>query len=796
MESLLQDVRFALRSLRRNPGFTTLVVLTLAIGIGASTAMFTLVDSVLVRPLNFQDSARLVMVFEKNPHGEARNHVSPANFFDWREQAGSFTELAATSDQPLNLTGGGEAEQIRARFTTANFFTLLGARPQIGRTYVAGQDTEDIVVLSDSLWRRRFGADPAIVDRTIHLNGVPHAVTGVMPADFPSVGGKPELWVVANYDQEWRGRFLHAIARLRPEATIEQAKSEMDTIGRRLAAAFPQSNANWGVTVVPVHEQVTGDVRPALLVLLGAVGLLLLIGCVNVANLMLSQAVARRRDLAVRLSLGASRARLIRRALVESILLSGAAGGLGILLAIWGTEALVRLLPQDLALPRLDEVTVDGRVLSFALVLSLLTGVLFGIAPALLGSSMKLADTLRQSMRGTTSARNRLRSVLVIAEVALAAVLLVGAGLLGRSLQRLLEVDLGMQTEQVLTLRLTLAGPQYQEVAALRNFINALLPRLESLPGVRSAGGVMYLPLSGEKIGHTFSIDDRPPWREGEEPSNDLRPIAGDYFGTLGIPLLRGRTFNDRDTENSPPVFIINQELARQHFPDRDPIGKRISYEWDSVISGEIVGIVGSIREMGPTEKPAAAIYVPFAQMPMTRMTMLVRADGDPLGLVSAVRAAVRETDPNQPVADIRSLDQVAGDTVARPRLNLYLLGGFAGVALLLAALGIYGVVSYSVTQRREEIGVRVALGAQRGDVLGLILRQGMGLTVVGLLIGILSALFLTRLMATMLFGIGASDPLTLAGVSAFLAAVALLATCLPAWRAARVDPTVALRVQ
>jgi putative ABC transport system permease protein len=795
MDTLRQDLRFAARSLRKNPGFTFVATITLAVAIGASTSMFTIVNAVLLRPLEYRDPERLVIVRDRNRERTNAGVTSPANFVAWRESARSFADLAATFDQPRNVTSPGEPEEILTRITTDNFFATLGVNAYLGRTYGPGDDLTAVVMISHSLWQRRFGGDPAVIGRSLTINDGVRAIVGVTSPEFRSVGARPDAWIPMVLDPNWRGRFLVVLGRLRAGISVEQANGEMAAIAGRLADELPQFNRNRSADVVPLHEQVTGDVRPALLVLLGAVGLLLLIACANVANLLLGRAATRRTEIAVRLSLGATRGRVVRQVLTESVVLAAIAGALGIIIAVWGTDAVVTLMPADLALPRVDEVRLDARVLGFTVAVCLLTGILFGTAPAVIGSAVNLAQDTREGMRGTTRGSARVRGALVVAEVALAMVLLIGAGLLGRSLQQLLHVDTGVRTDRVLTMRLTLSAARYQQESELRGFMQRLITRVESLPGADAVAGEMYLPLTGLKIGHSFTRDDRPKPEPGEKLGTDIRVIAGDYFRALGIPVLKGRAFDARDTELAPSVFVVNEALARRYFPDQDPIGQRISFEWDATVTGEIVGIVGNVREMGPKEEPSPAIYRTYAQMPMPQMTLVIRSDGDPLALAASTATAVREIDPDQPVAEVRTMDRVLANTVARPRLVLYVLAGFASVALLLAALGLYGIVSYSVTQRRREIGVRVALGAQRADVLRPILREGMVLTGFGLALGLAGAFASTRVMQSLLFGVEATDPVTLAGVALFLAATALAASYIPARRATRLDPVAALRM-
>ena len=795
-DELRGDLRFGARSLKKNPGFATVAVLTLGLGIGASTAMFTLVNSVLLRPLPFHQPERLVVPLELSPYSALEAPSSPLNFFAWRSGVESFEGLAGGHVQRRNLTGDGRPEELPVFATTANFFEVLGVEPRLGRLYGEGEVDEPVAVLSHRLWQRRFGGDPGIAGRVITLDGETRTVVAVLPPDFHSLGERVDVWLPTRFDVHGPGRFFHSVGRLRPGATLEQAQAEMEAVLRRQQEEYPQWTAGWGVRLAPLHEEVTAEARPSLLVLLGAVTLLLLIACANVASLLLARSAVRQKEMALRITLGATRPRLVRQTLVESLVLAGLAGLLGLALAAWGTRIVVRLLPADLALPRVAEIGVDGRVLAFAIGVSVLTGVLFGVAPALSGSAVRLAETLREAARGTTSGRLAFRKALVVAEVALAVVLLVAAGLVGRSLQSMLGVDPGVRVEQVLTLQLTLTGPRYQGPEPKRRFLEALLPRLDALPGARSVGAEIFLPLSGDKMGHVFFREDRPRPAPGEELPADVRVVAGDYFRTLGIPLLRGRTFGARDDEAAEPVFVVNQELAERFYPGEDPVGKPIALPWGEDITGRIVGVVGSVREKGLTEEPSPALYRAYAQMPFPQVAVVMRAEGEPLTLADAAASVVREIDPDQPIAQVRTMEQVVAETVARPRFNLYLLAGFAATALLLAAIGLYGILSFSVAQRRQEIAVRVALGARRGRVLRQVVGEGLGLMLLGLLVGLGVACLVTRVMVGLLFGVAPTDPPTLIAAAAFLVAVALLACWLPARRALRVSPMSALRVE
>ena len=808
---LRQDLRYAGRTLRRSPGFTAVAVLTLALGIGATTSIYTVLDAVLLRPLGVAGADELLVMRETRldePGAPAPGGtVSPANFFDWQEQARSFSSMAYFTTWPRNLTGDGEPREVQVQLASANLFSTLGVRAQLGRVFRPDEDDDvgeglalgDVAVLSHGLWQSRYGGDPAIVGKTIRVDSDPITVVGVMGPEFRVLDQKPDLWIplaLAKGNRTSQGRFLTGVARLKPGVPMERARDEMGAIGRRLAERFPDFNTGWGVGLVPMREEVVGQVRPALLVLLAAVGMLLLIACTNVANLLLGRAVARRREIAVHLSLGATRGRLVRQLLTESMVLSLAGGAIGVTAALLGTRALVRMLPQTVQLPRLDTVAVDSRVLLSALAITLLTGILFGLAPALVSSRTELQSTLRDASRGSTGGRGstRLRSGLVVAEVALALMLLVGAGLLMRSFQKLQAVDTGIRAEGVLTMRMSLNSEAYAQEGAARGFLERLVPALEGLPGVTAAGTVSHLPLTVGKTGHVAWRADRAAPRAGEEPGVDLRVVGGNYFPAQGVRLVRGRAFDGRDNAQAPPAFIINEALARQQFPGEDPVGKRLAYPWPEVIEGEIVGVVADVRETSVTDEPAPALYRSLAQWPDGGINVVIRTTGDPLALAGPARDVVRGLDPNLPVASVRTMNEVVGEATARSRMSSYLLAAFATLALVLAGIGLYGIISYAVTQRRGEIGVRVALGAERGNILRLIVRQGMVLTVAGLALGLLGSLALTRLLRSLLFGVTTTDPVTFLAVPLVLASVALLASYLPASRAARVDPAIALR--
>ena len=802
---MLSDLRYALRGLRRAPGFAAAAVLTLALGIGANAAIFSVVNGVLLRPLPYADPGQLVMLYGRYPEF-GRTGTSLPDFRDWRDQTGrSFAQLAARHGTAMILTGRGEAERVAADRVTANFFTTLGVRPLLGRAFLpeeerAGGD-DDVVVLSHGYWQRRFGGDAGIVGQQIQLSGRPYTVVGVAPPSF-GFRGAADLWAPARTDTT-RGRraeYLDVVGRLRPGVTVAQAGADVAAVVRRLAEQYPETNGNITSEVIGLRDDLVGGVRPALLAFMGAVGLVLLIACANVANLLLARAASRDREVAVRVALGAGRGRLVRQLLTESVVLAVSGGLLGLGIATWGVAAVRTAGVQFL--PRQTEVTVDGAVVLFSLALAVGTGLLFGLAPAVRLSRGTLHATLRDGARGSTGgALVRLRSALVLGEVALALVLLVGAGLLLRSFAKLTGVDLGFEPRGALTADVTFPAAKYRERESLPPYYAALLERLRAVPGVQAAALSATLPMGGSSY-ITFAVEGRPA-RESRPgaPPEDVQPfvVSPDYFTALRIPLRRGRAFAPADGPGAPNVAVVNEEMVRRFFDGRDPIGRRVTFDDaadTAAVWSTVVGVVGDVAQEGVTAKPYAQLYRPIAQEPTRGLFVTLRTARDPVALAAATRQAVRAVDRDLVVNRIEPLEARVAQNIARPRVGVLLLGGFSALALALAAIGIYGVMAYTVAQRTREIGVRMALGASSGDVKRLVVHQGMRPALVGVAVGLVVALGASRLIASMLYGVSALDPVTFVAVPLFLAGVALLATYVPARRATRVTPTVALQAE
>jgi putative ABC transport system permease protein len=803
MQTLWQDLRYGLRMLAKNPGFTVVAVFTLALGIGANSAIFSVVNGVLLRPMSLEAPERLIKIWEALPAG-GQGTASAPNLKDWREQNTVFNGIAAYQFSSLNLRGQESPERLSGATVSPNFFDVVGVRPQLGRAFQTGEDEAGrnrVALLSHRLWQRAFGGDPGVVGKEIPLNGENYTVIGVMPPDFRFPSRLTEIWVplvippdlVDSRDNHW----IFTLARLKPDVGFEQAREQMMTIAKRLEQQYPAAQAGRSVFLIPLQEETVQNVRPALRALMFAVGFVLLIACANVANLLLARATSRRREIAVRTALGAGRLRLVRQLLTESLLLALAGGALGLALAKWGVEALLVLAGNFL--PRANEVGLDWRVAAFTAALSLMTGLFFGLIPALQSSRVELQSALKEgSGAGGGAQTNLLRGALVVVEIAATLVLLIGAGLLIKSFIRLYETDLGFKAENVLTMSLALPKAKYPDSQAAAIFHQTLLERVGSLPGARSAGVINYLPLQQSGFNGDITIEGQGPYEPGRAPWAEFRAISPDYFRVMSVPLISGRFYTAQDQTNSTPVVIVNQTLARRYLSGQDPIGKRIRVignDWRTV-----VGVVGDVRQSGVTQAARAEVFVPITQAvyaPLTQtMSLAVRADAEPEALVSAVRNAVREIDPAQPVFNVKTMEAVVADSVSDRRLNMLLLGIFAAVALTLAVIGIYSVMSYTVSQHTREIGIRMALGARPMDVLKLVVGQGMGLTLVGVGLGVAGAFGLTRLMATLLYGVTATDPLTFAAVSALLVVVALLACCVPARRATKVDPMVALRTE
>jgi putative ABC transport system permease protein len=804
---LWQDLRYALRMLAKNPGFTIVAVIALALGIGANSAIFSVVNTVLLQPLPYKDSDRLVMVWEDaSKHGYPRDTPAVANYIDWRDQNQVFEGMAAIADQSFNLTGAGDPERLEGRRVSANLFSLLGVDPQLGRAFANEEDQPNsnrVAIISHRLWQRRFGSDANIVGKALTLNGESVTVVGVMPSQFQFPTREDELWVPIAFTQaeaaSRRRHYLQVVARLKPEVTVERAQSEMTTIAMRLQQQYPEANTDLGAVVVPLHEQVVGDIKPALMVLLGAVGLVLLIACANVANLLLARAAVRQKEIALRVALGASRFRLIRQFLTESILLGVIGGVLGLVLAVAGIRLLTAFIPPNI--PQIKAISIDARVMGFTLLVSLVTGLIFGLVPAIQSSILNPIDTLKEGGRDSTmgSGGNRIRAFLIVAEVAVSLVLLIGAGLLINSFLRLRNVDPGFRTEKLLTMKIVLPELKYGEHAQRSAFYSDLTRRLESVPGVKSAAVTTNLPLykQGNSVG--MIIEGRPEPPPGQPLIVVTRIISPKYFETMSIPLLRGRPLTDQDTATSPNAVVISETMAHRHWPGEDPIGKRIfpgrpesPADWVSV-----VGVVQDVRQFDLIAEPRPQMYFSYQQMGFfAPRDLVVKTEVDPLSLAATVRKTVWEVDKDQPVSNITTMDDIVAESVARQRFSMLLLAIFAGLALLLAAVGIYGVMSYSVAQRRGEIGIRMALGAQKLDVLKLTVGRSLKLVLIGVAVGLVGAFLLTRLMASLLFGIRATDPTTFAAISFLLIGVALVASYLPARRATRVDPLVALRYE
>jgi len=817
LETLWQDVRLGLRGMRRNPGFTSVAVITLALGVGATTAIFSVVDGVLLKPLPYRDPDRLVLIWEKFlRHGLPQIPVSAVEFTEYRDQNQVFEQTAAFDTVDFNLTGGDAPERIPGAVVSAEVFPLLGVEPLLGRAFLAEESEpgrDDVVVVGHGLWRRRFGSDPGLLGATLTLNGRGYTVVGVMPAGFQfplSLFGikgmqftqPAELWTPVAFTPEQlkvRGsRSYGVIGRLKPGVTLARADAEVQTIANRMLRQYPGSYPpdGWGATAVSLHEQVVGDIRPALLVLLGTVGLVLMIGCANVANLLLARAASRQKEMSVRAALGASRARLVRQLLTETTLLALLAGGLGLLLAGLGTGLIVSFAPDTL--PRVKEVSLDRSAFAFAALLSLLASAAFGAVPALQASKPDLDASLKGGGgRANSPGHQRLRGLAVVMEFALALVLLVSAGLVIKSFWRLLQVAPGFDPQNVLTFELSLPPAKYARREEVDAFYRRLIERVRTLPGVRAVGAATILPLSGSNNDQAFIVEGRMPRDLSEVASVEFRAVTPDYFHAMGIPLLTGRDFTDADYDRAPAVAIVNQALARRHLPGGAALGKQFTMD-DPRRPGArwltVVGVAADVRHRGLNVEAEPEVYVPHSQYPRSSMAVVARTASDPADAAAAIRREVAGLDADLPLYNTRAMGQIVSESIARQRLSTLLLAVFAAVALGMAAVGIYGVMSLTTAQRTREIGIRMALGAPAGGVLTLIVGQGMRLALIGMGVGLAASLALTRLMRSLLFGVGAADPLTFIAVPALLASVALVACYLPARRAMKADPLRALR--
>jgi putative ABC transport system permease protein len=805
MENLRQDLKYALRVLAKDPIFAGVAVLTLALGIGANTAIFSVVNGVLLRPLPYKDADGIVVVWQNNiKSGVKRDKVSPANFIDWKDQNQVFEEMACAEPFGFDIVGQGEPERVKSWLVTPGFFRILGANALYGRTFIEEEEAapagERVAVISDGLWRRRFGSDPNLVGQKLLLSGQPYSIVGIMPPEFQFPSSR-DVWALRAFTENEKQRRgstnLTVVARLKPGISVQRAGDEMNEISSRLAQQYPQPNSDMGATVVALPEQLLGSVRPALMVLLGAVILVLLIACANVANLLLLRGTQRSKEFALRAALGASRVRILRQLLTESILLALLGGAGGILLALWGISVIHTLNPGNL--PRMDEIAIHGRIIGFVFAVSVITALIFGLAPALQSSRLDLHGSLKEGGRAIAGAnRNRLRNILVVSETAFALVLLIGTGLLIRSFSTLLKVDPGFVPDRVLALE-THVWSKYRTPQERAAFFGQTIERISGLPGVQAAGAVSSLPFSETRIDidSSFTIEGRPASTTNQQATAYQTTATPDYFKALGIPLLAGRFFTQFDDQTGPPVVLINDTMARRHWRDEDPIGKKITVR----ISGqpttcEIVGVVGDVRYTGLDSDPRPEIFVPHTQNPYGSMMLVVRTTPDPLVLMPAVKSEVWAVNKDQAFSSTATMEQLISASLKERRFSLVLLAVFAAIALVLAGVGTYGLMSSSTNHRMHEMGIRIALGAQASDILKMIIGQGIVLALTGIAIGLVGAFVLTRFLKGFLFEVTPTDPTTFGGISVLLILVALLASYIPARRATRVDPVVALRAE
>ena len=803
VDTVFQDVRYALRGLARNPGFSATAILSLLLGIGASLAIFTITDNLLLRPLPYRDSGRLVIVWERNMRqgGEAHNVVSPGNYFDWKQQNDVFDSMAGFRSATSVLSAGTRSEQLQKQLVTADLFPLLGAHPVRGRLFTAADDkpgTDTALIISYRLWQTWFGGDEAVIGRKVQVNSTPRTIIGVMPPGFYLLDRETDLWDTLGLDaardyRKTQGRWMLCLARLKPGVTRQIAQAHMAALAQRLETSFPVFDKNWSINVEPLRDSMVRQVKASLLILMGAVGLLLAVACANVAGLLLARYAARSRELAVRMSVGAGRARVIRQLLTESVLLGLIGGGAGVLAAVWAVKGLVALAPADLT--RGAQVSFDLRIVLFAVGLSLATGVVFGIAPALAASRGQLADGLRECGRSNIAGATRLRAFLVSGEVALSVMLLVGGMLLFRSFVRLQAVNPGLDPSGVLTFRISLPAARYPEAARSRFFSRAV-EQIEQLPGVSATSAISYLPFDGDAAGTWVSIAGRPAPPPGQELLAIIRTVLPGYFRALRIPLKQGRDFTTADNDPSTPYrFIVNEAFVERYLKGEQPIGKQINALMDRTNPfGEIIGVVGDVKEDSVDKPPAPTVYYIHNHLSYPAMTFVVRTAGDPLALAGPVRHIVQGLDPAQPIAAVRAMQTIVAETFSRQRFSALMLAGFSIASLLLAGVGIYGLLSYSVTERTREIGVRVALGAQPAQIVGMIVGGGARLVAAGTIAGIAGATALSSLLKGLLFGVGPRDVATYVAVPALLGIVALIASYVPARRAAGLEPLSALR--